>query len=134
LSDSDSRLDGVSGWLLAFIILSAISCAVQVVLSALTLFNTTDAVSLIEAAAGIALGLYGGHAIRLLSQRDPMGVQRAINWLSGLCVWVLIDATIRIALGLDLAGLGRPLAPSLAWILYLTKSRRVAVTYRAVST
>ena len=120
----------MSGWLLLFVALAAANCVAGVIYGVLAFIDVTDNVVRGEALFRIGLSLDGGFCVRALTERRRDAPAHTRRWLGLLCLSTLAIVAVNLMVGLPTEGLGRPILPSLLWLVYFAKSRRVAVVYR----
>jgi TonB family protein len=131
------RLRGIRGWLLVFVVFTA-------VLTLNLAYSVLDPMiggrQTLFAALGLPLSVYGGYTFFLLAAKRPRAPAHARLWLALVAASMTLPIVVSVVdFGLmafggvitadDLAGLGLYMLIALAWMAYVSRSRRVAHTY-----
>lgn len=128
--DHESRLAGVRGWLLLFVIMVGASSAGGFALGAALTLSGEGWLARGQGLVTLALGIYGACCAWLLGYGRPAAPVHARRWLILLAVNGLAVAGIGLAVRGELPdGVGRPLLFAMIWLPYLARSRRVARVY-----
>jgi Protein of unknown function (DUF2569) len=127
--DDDSRLSGVRGWLLLFIIMVGLASGGGIALS-LLLIGIGDWLAVTQGMATLAIGVYGGYCAWMLANCRSEAPAHARRWLIALALNGIAIGAISLALHGELpSGVGRPLLFAMIWLPYLARSKRVANVY-----
>lgn len=124
-------LSSIAGWLLAFIVWSAMSSAVGLVTGLVMLVGSDHVARTIAAGLWIAASAYGGFCASRLAKRAPEAPLHARRWLLALAATGALATVVEYSLrGEVLSGAARPILFAAGWLTYLTRSRRVACVYQ----
>jgi hypothetical protein len=126
-----SEVASIRGWLLVFVLWSAASSAVAIVIGLLLLVVSDHALRAVGAVLVVGMGIYGGYCTSLLARRDHEALSHARRWLIGLAVIAVLRSAIEYVIaGHAPSGSGTPIVFAGIWLTYLARLERVRRVYR----
>lgn len=131
--ETEERINGVHGWLLLLIIIVLVSSLI-VMLQSLSIPDSgaaTFATTALLILPGLLLSLYGFFVFVLLVRKHKKAPSHAAIWLIGsVCYAIFVGVLIFLLTGKINMVVPFTAAGAFVWLVYLAKSRRVALTYQ----
>lgn len=126
----DRQLGDIAGWLLVFIVWTAVSSTFGIIMGPRMLLGSEHGITAAIGLLVVGASIYGGYCASLLGLRRHDAPAHARRWLISLVVTAVLAAVAEYVRDGDVvSGPGRPIVFSAIWLAYLSRSKRVAQVY-----